>query len=92
MDAGTIGLIDEIDVLITHDFDANQFLSIEKILSNIKKITITEWKTDQNVYGTFLKYCKNVKHLYIRREKDSSYITMKNDWLKHHSFSNSKYL
>ena len=61
MDADTIRMVKELSVSVTQDFDATQFSTIEKLLENVRKVTITEWKTDPNFYDTFLKYCKNVE-------------------------------
>lgn len=83
MDSGTIGWIREIEVLVGHDFDVNQFSSIEKILNNVKNIIIKRWKTDSNIYNCFLKYCKNLKCLSIKRTNIFSSIDISSEWLSH---------
>lgn len=84
MDAGTIGLINEIQVSVGSDFDGTKFSAIKEILNEIKKITVTKWNIKSDFYNCFLKYCKNVKYLSMKKVNSwDPPINIGDEWLNH---------
>lgn len=91
MDAGTIELINRLTVSVGSDFDADQFSLIKDILAKLQKIFINKWKTNPDFYNIFLKYCTNVKILYIHRRNYNPEVITSNEWL-HHQYPSLEYI
>lgn len=59
---------------------------IQKILRNVKTLKFLQSKIDGNVYNIFFKFCKNLKHLYVKDNysfgmKRGTIIGTSNQWL-----------
>lgn len=59
---------------------------IQKILHNVETLKFLQSKLDGDVYDIFLKFCKNLKHLYVRDNysygmKRGTIIGTSNQWL-----------
>lgn len=93
MDAGTIGLIKEIEVSFGWHLNGTHLESIKELFDQVEKINVSHFGMYWNSVNSLLKYCSNVKHLALAGTDANGYNGFKdpsngwivdNDWLNHH--------